>query len=127
MSTEVVVVMGLGVLVVVCFLGGLAASRRRAKRDAPEHHRAVVAANRALARARAADKGWDRSVLEAAANAALALERPGWSCEEIHLVLVEDHAGVDRDRAHLLACGLDRDVRLVLARQGEGWRLDTIE
>ncbi len=62
------------------------------------------------------------AVMEAAARSALDESRPGWSYEDLHLVLVDDRPGTDEDRAHFVAVGEDGDeARVVLARQGDRW------
>ena len=43
--------------------------------------------------------------MEAAARAAVGESRPGWTDDELQLVLVEDRPGVEEDRAHFVAVG----------------------
>jgi hypothetical protein len=103
----------------------LGAARRR-ERHAPQYDRHVAEADRALEHARAADKGWDRSLLEAAARDALAQEKPGWPYEELALVLVDDRPGIAEDRAHFVAYGEDGQMRVVLARREAGWTVELL-
>jgi hypothetical protein len=126
MSVLVVVIVVVAVLLVLFFVGGLYVSRRRL--EAPDYAAHVAAADRALEEARAADRGWDRELLERAAREALASERPGSSYTELHLVLVDDRPGMTEDRAHFVAVGADGQARLVLTRaEGGDWILDRIE
>jgi hypothetical protein len=59
--------------------------------------------------------------MEDAARKAVAEARPGWSYDELHLVLVDDRPGVAEDRAHFMAVGDDGEARVLLARQGDDW------
>lgn len=124
MSTLALLLIIAGAVLVVLFVGGWIAARRRQPSDWAEH---VAAADQALQEARAADKGWDREVLERTARDALERERPGWTFRDLHLVLVDDRPGVADDRAHLVAVGEDEEVRLVLKRSPAGeWSLESI-
>ncbi len=81
------------------------------------------AADLALEQARAHDKGWHRDTMEAAARDAVAQARPGWSYDDLHLVLVDDRPGIEEDRAHFVAMAPDDQVRVILARDGDTWVL----
>lgn len=120
MSVFVIVLIVLGAILALFFVGGLIAARRQANQpDFLEH---IEAADRALERARATDKGWDREKLEQAALAALRTERPGSTWDAVHLVLVDDQPGVADDVAQLLAIGPEGQVRVALARrEGGDW------
>lgn len=114
-----------GLLLLLLFGGALVARRRTAGSDYAQH---VAAADQALEAARAADRGWDRSVLDQIAREALGAQRPGWTYSELHLVLVDDRPGVVDDRAHLVAVGDDREARLVLTREAGGdWVVERID
>ena len=126
MSTLAIVLVVLAALLLLLFLGGVLASRRRDALRGREFARHVAEADHALEAARAADKGWDRQLLEDAARRALASERPGWQYDELHLVLVDDRPGVAEDRAHFVAVGPGEDARVVLARRDVGWTLESV-
>jgi len=113
------------VLVLLFFIGGLIYSRRRLMDPALEPH--IRGADQALEAARANDRGWDRAVMEEAVRAALREQRPEFSPERLHLVLVDDQPGVDEDRAHFVAVGRDGEARVVLARAGEHWGAESVE
>ena len=126
MSTAAIVVLVVVGVLALLFVGGLLATRRRDAARRGQYARHVAEADQALEAARAADKGWDRALLEEAARSALSERRPGWEYAELHLVLVDDRPGVEEDRAHFVAAGRDGDVRVVLARRDGGWALEEI-
>ena len=85
-------------------------------------------ADAALAQAAATDRGWHRESMESAARAALEEARPGWSYDDLHLVLVDDRPGIDEDRAHFVAVDEEGDeARVVLSRQGDRWSAERVD
>jgi hypothetical protein len=123
---EVLLLAIVGIVILFAAAGAIANARReRATREA--FRREVAAADRALAAARAADRGWDREVLEAAARAALAAERPGLEAEELTLVEVLDRPGTDEDKAVFRVSHPGGDARLVLGRTGDTWAAERLE
>jgi hypothetical protein len=127
MSTLGIILIAIGAVLVLLLLGGFAGASRRRGRGEPHYERNLAEADRALEQARATDKGWDRSLLEAAARDALAGERPGWQYSELVLVLVDDKPGTEEDRAHFMASGSDGQARVVLARRNSGWALERVD
>jgi hypothetical protein len=126
MSVLAIVLIVLAAIVVLFFVGGLVIARRRANRPGWEAH--IRAADHALEQARAADRGWDRELIEAAARRALGEQRPNFEPSSLDLVLVDDRPGVEEDRAHLLAAGPGESVRLVLARDASGtWDVERLD
>lgn len=121
MSTVAIVLIVVGVLLLLLFVGGLVAARSRARAEAPTYARHLAEADQALEQARALDRGWDRAVMEQAAREALAGAHPGIEFERLDLVLVDDRPGVTEDRAHFEASSGDRRVRVVLIRDEAGW------
>ena len=121
MSTLEIVLIALGAILLLLFIGGLVAARRRAREREGDLTRTLAAADRELEAARAADKGWERVLLEEAARKILAEERPDWRYDRLDLVLVDDRPGVTEDRANFLATGPDDEVRIVLTRTNGGW------
>src|SRR3954469_970850 len=101
MSALAIVLIVIAALAVVFLVGGFIVARRRANRPGREAH--IRAADHALEQARAADRGWDRELIEAAAAQALRTARPGFSPASLDLVLVDDRPGVEEDRVHLIA------------------------
>ena len=126
-STLGIVLIVLGVLLVLFFIGGLLGARARARRQAGTYTEHVAAADAALEQARASDRGWHRDTMEASARAAISESRPGWAYEDLHLVLVDDRPGVDEDRAHFVAVGPDGEARVIMARDGEDWVAERVE
>lgn len=126
MSTLAIVLIVVLVLVALLLLGGTAAARRRERAQAGDYRAHVAAADHALEAARAADRGWDRAVMEDVARAALNERRPGWSFRSLDLVLVDDRPGVTEDRAQFVASDGDEQVDVVLARGDAGWAVERI-
>ena len=126
MTVLAIILIVIVVVVVLVFVGGLVAARRRERQTAPEYARHLAEADHALEQARAADKGWDRAVMEAAVQRALQEQRPGFRPDRIDLVLVDDRPGVAEDRAHFVAAAGDEQVRIVLARGEAGWASESI-
>jgi hypothetical protein len=116
-----IVLLALVALVVLLFAGGYVANARvnaARQRRLREH---IAEADKALAEARATDRGWDREVLEAAARAALETRRPGIPVERMELVQVVDLPGTDEDSAVFLVLTSDGEERLELVRSGDRW------
>ena len=126
MSVLEIVLIVVGALVMLVFAGGLVASRRREQANAGEYARHVAEADHALEQARAADKGWDRAVMEASVQRALEEQRPGFTADSLMLVLVDDRPGVDEDRAHFVAVGGGEQVQVVLSRGEAGWAAESV-
>jgi hypothetical protein len=127
LSTLGIVLIVLAVLVGLFFIGGVLAVRTRDRRQAAAFAQHVAAADLALEQARAADRGWHRDTMEAAARAAIAESRPGWGYDDLHLVLVEDRPGIEDDRAHFVAVGRDGEARVTLARHDDRWVSERVE
>ena len=127
MSTLAIVLIVLGVLLVIFLIGGVLGVRARARHQAPTFEGHVRAADEALEQARAQDRGWHRETMEAAAHAAIAEARPGWTYENLQLVLVDDRPGVEEDRAHFVAGGSDGQALVILARQGDRWLAERVD
>jgi hypothetical protein len=122
-----IVLIVLGALILLFLVGGAIAVVVRGRRQAGAYAEHVAAADSALEQARAADKGWHRDTMEAAAREALAESRPGWSYGDLHLVYVDDRPGVNEDRAHFMAVGADGEARVILARQDDRWVAERVE
>jgi hypothetical protein len=127
MSTLGIVLIVIAAVLVLLLVGGFVGASRRQRHHEPDYARNLADADRALEQARAVDKGWDRSALEATARQALEGERPGWPYDELVLVLVDDKPGVTEDRAHFVASGDGGDARVVLARRDSGWAIERVE
>jgi hypothetical protein len=123
MPTWLIIV--LAVLLVLA-VGGAIARRAQLERTRPAFDDSVQKVNRDLAAAAAADRGWDRDRLEAAARRLFAEERGG---EPEGLVLVEviDMPGTDEDRAVFRAEHAGAAHRLTLGRRAGEWVREALE
>jgi hypothetical protein len=128
MSTLAIVLIAVAVVVLILLVLGFLGARARDRYRAPAWTRHVAEADAALEQARASDKGWDREAMSVAARAALAEARPGWTFDELLLVLVDDKPGVEEDRAHFVALHEhDEEARVVLARRGDRWVAESVD
>ena len=127
LSTLGIIVIVLGVLVILFFIGGLLGARARDRRGAGAYEGHVRAADAALEQARAGDRGWHRDAMETVAREAVDRARPGWAYDDLHLVLVDDRPGSQEDRAHFVALGSDGECRVVLARDGDRWVAESVD
>jgi hypothetical protein len=128
MSTLAIVLIVLGVIIAVFLILGFLGARARDRRQAGTWAQHVAEADSALEQARAADRGWDPVVMEAAAKTALEESRPGWTFDDLHLILVDDRPGTDEDRAHYVAVGDGgEEARVVLERQGDHWSAERVD
>jgi hypothetical protein len=127
MSALAIVLIVLGALILIFLVGGVVIARRRADRPGWEEH--IRRADQALEEARAADRGWDRERIHAAARSAIDRQHPGLEPLSLELVLVDDRPGVEEDRAHLIAAVPSGDsLRVILARDASGeWGVERVD
>jgi hypothetical protein len=118
-ALEIIIVVVV-LLVILLAVGGLIAVRRRERADEPALRAELEAANEALALARASDKGWERSLLEAACRAAFA-ERSGAEIRDLQLVQVVDKPGTEEDQAVFRVVTDHGSEHLHLDRRGDSW------
>jgi hypothetical protein len=126
-STLAIVLIAVAVVLLLFFVLGVAGVRARTRHQEPTFADNVRVADEALEQARAQDRGWHRETMEAAARAAIGESRPGWSFDDLQLVLVDDHPGTEEDRAHFVATAADGQARVILARQGDQWIAERVE
>lgn len=107
-------------ILVVLVVGGIIARNRQLASTRPAFERALAQVERDLVAAAASDRGWDRSLLEAAARRIVA-ERYGSEPEELTLVEVIDKPGTDSDQAVFDARVAGASERVVLGRSGGEW------
>jgi len=100
--------------------GGILARRMQLRRTRPAFERRLSQVERDLVNAAAADRGWDRERLEAAARRVCA-EQVGAEPEELTLVEVLDRPGTDEDEAVFDVRAGGSRHRLVLGRRGDEW------
>ena len=104
----------------VLIVGGMFARNRQLARSRPAFERALAQVDRDLAAAAASDRGWDRSLLEAAARR-ISAERFGSEPEELTLVEVIDKPGTDADQAVFDVSAGGARHRVVLGRRDGDW------
>jgi hypothetical protein len=128
MSTLAIVLIVGGAVIALLLVLGFLGARARDRRQAGTWAQHVAEADAALEQARAADRGWDKTVMEAAVQRALGESRPGWPYGDLHLVLVDDRPGTEEDRAHFVAMGDGGDeARVILAREGDRWSAERVD
>jgi hypothetical protein len=120
-SIIAIVLLVLAALLVFLFVGGLIATARRRRTEEAQLRAELEAANEALARAHAEDKGWRREVMEEAAGAAWAARHPGEPIDALHLVAVIDRPGTDEDEAVFRVISHGRQETLRLGRRDGEW------
>ena len=98
MSVIAVIIVVFVLLVILLVVGGLIANGRRARSQEDELRVALRDADRALAAARAEDRGWHREAMEAAARTAFAARSPA-EIRELLLLQVVDRPGTEEDQA----------------------------
>jgi len=108
------------IVLVVLVVGGIIARNRQLASTRPAFERALAQVERDLVAAAASDRGWDRSLLEAAARR-MVLERFGSEPEELTLVEVIDKPGTEADQAVFDARVGEARERVVLGRAGGEW------
>jgi hypothetical protein len=117
MPTWLIIVL---IVLAVLIVGGFIARTRQLARTRPAFERSLAQVDRDLAAAAAADRGWDRSLLEAAARRTAA-ERLGAEPDELTLIEVVDRPGTDEDQAVFDVRSGEQRHRLVLGRRGGDW------
>ncbi len=115
----------LGTLIVVFGVGGAISVARRNRAQALTFEDRIEEANRRLAAAHAADKGWEPAALQDAARRLYAAERPGTEVQRLDLVAVRDEPGTDDDTAEFRVNGGPGSIRL--GRRGGEWVVDAVQ
>jgi hypothetical protein len=116
-STWLIIVLA---VLVILIAGGYIARTRQLARSRPAFDRSLEKVEQDLVTAAAADRGWDRALLEAAARR-IGTERLGSEPDELTLVEVLDRPGTDQDEAVFdVRAGGERH-RLVLGRRDGDW------
>ena len=111
---------------VVLAVGGVIARQMWLRRTEGDFRRRLEQADHDLAEAAAADRGWDRANLEAAARRIYAQER-GREPAELLLVEVLDRPGTDEDIAVFRVEAEGRRDALRLGRRQGEWMLEGLE
>jgi type II secretory pathway pseudopilin PulG len=120
MSVLLTILLVLAVLVVVLGVGGYVATARRTGAREDKLLEQLRKAERELAKAHAADKGWDPATVEAAARQA-AQARFGSGVTSLQLVQVIDKPGTEADQAVFRVQTADGEHAITLGRSGGVW------
>jgi len=121
MPTWAIIVLAVFGAFLLLALGGALAASLRARRRREHFGGRLDEVDRALADARATDRGWERGGLEAAARRAFETERPGVAIEELTLVQVVDRPGTEEDKAVFRVVAAGAQVRVTLGRVRGEW------
>ena len=108
------------VVLILLAAGGILARSQQLKRSRPAFERNLAQVESDLVAAAAADRGWDRANLEAAARR-IGTERLGAEPEELTLIEVLDRPGTDEDEAVFDVRAGGKRHRLVLGRRDGDW------
>ena len=128
LSTLGLILIIIGAIFAVALLLGFLGAWVRDRRLAGVFDRDVAEADSALQQAAALDRGWNREAMMSTARDALSAKRPEWDYRDLHLVLVDDRPGVEEDRAQFVAVAADgEEARVVLAREGDVWRAESVD
>ncbi len=121
MTALSIILFVLVLLVLVLVAGGYVAMTRRTSSREGTLLEQLSQAERELARAHAADKGWDPALLQEAARAAADARFGAGAVTGLQLVQVVDKPGTDADQAVFRVETADGEQSLVLGRTGGVW------
>jgi len=119
-SALAIIIVVVIVVLVLLIVGGLIANARHTRAEDPQLRETLREADRALALARAEDRGWDRQALEAAAREAFAARSPV-EPRELHLVQVVDRPGTEDDQCIFRVVTDAGSEDILLVRSGGAW------
>ena len=122
MTTLGIVLIAIGALIVLMTAGGWVSATRRARASEEALLRELETAQRALSQAQALDRGWDRTVMDAAALDAAARRLGDGAFSQPQLVQVIDKPGTEEDQAvYRVLTGDGEEHRITLGRSGDVW------
>jgi type II secretory pathway pseudopilin PulG len=120
-SPFAIVVIVVLVLLLLLIVGGVLATARRSRAEEGDLRTTLREADQALAMARAQDRGWERTALEAAAREAFAARSPA-DVRELQLIQVIDRPGTEDDQALFRVVTDVGSEEILLARRGGAWQ-----
>jgi hypothetical protein len=123
MPTWLIIVL---VVLAVLAVGGFFARRALTRRTGAQFRAQLEKANHDLAEAAAADRGWDRAVLESSARR-IYTEQRGAEPAELLLVEVLDRPGTEEDLAVFRVEGEGRKETLILGRRDGEWVSESLK
>ncbi len=121
MNTLTIILIVLAVLVLVLGIGGYIAMSRRTQAREGTLLDQLRQAERELAKAHAADKGWDPAIVEAAARDAAQQRFGATDVRSLQLVQVIDKPGTDADQAVFRVETAGGEQSLTLGRRQGVW------
>jgi hypothetical protein len=121
MSVLAIVILVVAIGLVLLFIGGMVVSGRHRRATDAAFHERVAAADRELAAAAAADRGWDRAVLDTAVRRVWNERQGAAVIDSITLVSVRDLPGTDDDEATFQVVSAGTPFEVVLSRTGDAW------
>jgi hypothetical protein len=124
-STLAVIIVAVVLLLILLAIGGIFANARRRQAGEAGFDASLDEVNRQLAAAHAADRGWAREGLEAAAREAFFAQR-GAEPAELTLVQIVDRPGTDEDKAVFRVSADGGEERLTLGRSNGDWVYETL-
>jgi len=116
---EIALLAILALIIALAIGGAIAERRRRASRHA-EFEQQLEEANRALAAARADDRGWDPVAMETAAREAHGRRGSG-PVGEMYLIQVIDKPGTEDDQARFRVVDEHGEHDVLVGRRGGDW------
>ncbi len=121
MSVLEIILVVLAIAILVLGTGGYIAMTRRTRARDKKLLEQLAQADRELAQAHAADKGWDRATLETAARSAAEARFGAGAVRKLKLVQVIDKPGTDADQAVFRVETSDGEQVVTLGRTGGVW------
>jgi len=115
-----------GAFLLAALIGALRTTQRN-RANAHRFRESITATDRALAAAVAADHGWRRETLDAAARSEFAAKRPGVEIVALELVQIVDEPGTDSDLAVYRVATAAGAARLTLGRREGAWYAKALE
>jgi hypothetical protein len=119
--TWAIIVVAVGGAIFLLVDIGIVVNIIRERRTRAEFETHVSEVDRKLAAAAAADRGWERAGLEAAARAAWEARHPGEPVRDLELVEVIDEPGTAEDYAVFRVRGERGGAQLTLGRRDGNW------
>ncbi len=121
MTALQIILLVFALLVLVTAVGGFVAMTRRTSSREGQLLEQLRRAERELAKAHAADKGWDPALLHSAARAAADQRYGASGVTDLQLVQVVDKPGTDADQAVFRVQTADGEQSITLGRTGGVW------
>jgi len=126
MGTLAIVLVACLTVVLLLVVAGVVVRTRKDRLELADFKAGLTAVDHALAAARAEDKGWDRTVLEAAAEKAFKSDYVDLKISNLVLTSVVDLPGTDEDRATFNIVASGQHFTLTLGRSSGEWHSEKL-